>query len=293
MTTPREDFRRYMNALDEPPTGNPASVENHPDQEGLLAYLRESVTKEEKAGIEAHLSECALCAEAFSDLRDFFEPRREGETEASEIEIAREWKSLSRRLPGRTASSWIPSRSTLALAASVVLAVGLGVSTLQLDRENRELGRQLSTRESRVEELQAENRRLQESGSRSEAELAELKHPRANTHLFDLFSREWVQRSSSSNEIAEISIPREAGNYVLILSGEGQPRAGEHVLEILDREGKTVWRGEGLRRDLQGSLVITLDRSFLKDGEYRLVLYGKRGNGVARVAEYPVRVKHQ
>jgi hypothetical protein len=108
-----------------------------------------------------------------------------------------------------------------------------------------------------------------------------------------LFSREWVQRTGGDSAVAEITLPRETRNYVLILAGEGQPRVGEHALEILDGEGKTVWRGEGLRRDPQGNFVLTLDRSFLSDGEYRFVLYGKRGSELARVAEYAVRVKNQ
>lgn len=288
---PREDFRRYMKAIDQPPN---RSAENHPGEEHLLAYAQESLGSEEKAGIERHLVDCAPCAEALSDLRDFFGSAREGEPEVSEIEIKRAWKSLARRLPsGRTASSWATSRSTLALAASVVVAVGLGVSTLRLEEQNRELESLLRTRESHLGELARENQRLQESGSRFEADLSELKRPQPNAPIFDLFSREWVQRSGGDSTVAEISVPREARNYVLILSGEGQPRVGEHTLEILDREGKTVWRGEGLRRDPQGNFVITLDRSFLSDGEYRFVLYGKRGNELARVAEYAVRVKNR
>jgi hypothetical protein len=66
---------------------------------------------------------------------------------------------------------------------------------------------------------------------------------------------------------------------------------GEHVLEILDGDGRTMWRGEGLRQDPQGNFVLTLARSFLSDGDYRLVLYEKRSGQLARVAEYAVRLK--
>lgn len=288
---PREDFRRYMKEIDHAPN---RSAENHPGEERLLAYAKESLGSEEKAGIERHLAECTPCAEASSDLRDFFGPAREGEPEVSEIEIARAWKSLARRLPsGRTTSSFAASRSTLALAASVVVAVGFGVSTLQLENQKRELESRLSARESRLSELETENQRLQDSGSRFEAELSELKRPQPNSLIFDLFSVDWVQRSGGDSAVAEISVPREARNYVLVLSGEGQPRVGEHALEILDREGKTVWRGEGLTRDPQGNFVITLNRSFLSDGEYRFLLYGKRGSELARAAEYAARVKNQ
>jgi hypothetical protein len=280
-----------MKAIDPPPS---PSAENHPGADQLLACAKESLGSEDKERIERHLVDCAPCAEALSDLRDFFGAPREGEPEVSEIEIARAWKSIARRLPsGQASSSWASSRSTLALAASVVVAVGLGVSTMQLERRNRELEGLLSRRESRLEELETENQRLQESGSRYEAELSELKRPQPNALLIDLFSREWVQRSGGDSAVAEITVPREARSYVLILSGEGQPRAGEHALEIRGGEGKTVWRGEGLRQDPQGNFVITLDRSFLSDREYQFVLYAKRGGELNRVAEYAVRVKNQ
>ncbi len=288
---PREEFTRYMKAVDEAPEPNRA---NHPGADQLLAYAKETLGRQVADGIERHLVECAQCAEALSDMRDFFGAPREGEPEVSEIEIARAWKSMVRRLPiAPASSSWAISRSILALAASVFLAVGLGVSTLRLERQNRELESLLSTRESRLGELELENQRLQESNSKFEADLSELKRPRPNALLFDLFSREWVQRSGGDNAVAEITVPREAGNYVLILSGEGQPRAGVHALEILDGDGRTVWRGEGLRPDSQGNFVITLDRSFLSDGEYQFVLYGKRGSELARVAEYAVRLKNR
>jgi hypothetical protein len=280
-----------MKAIEQPASG---SAENHPGPEELLAYAKEALPGEEKDRIERHLADCARCAEASSDMRDFFGSPRDSEPEVSEIEMARAWKAMARRIAaGQELPSWSLTRSTFALAASVVVAVGLGVATLHLETQNRELEGLLSTRESRLEELETENQRLQESGSRFAAELAELKRPQPNAPLFDLFSQEWVQRSGGQDAAAEISLPRGARNYVLILSGEGQRRVGEHALEILDGEGKTVWRGEGLRPDSQGNFVITLDRSFLSDGEYRFALFGKRGDELVRVAEYAVRVRNQ
>ena len=59
----------------------------------------------------------------------------------------------------------------------------------------------------------------------------------------------------------------------------------------MDGHGRTIWRGEGLRQDSQGNFVLTLSRSFLSDGEYRLVLYQTGKSPLTRVAEYAVRVK--
>jgi hypothetical protein len=285
----RDELGRYVRAIYRPPDG---SAENHPDTEELVAYVTKTLPSTEREAIERHLSECNRCAGALSDVRDFFDAPRAGEPEVSEMERARAFRSLARRLPsGRASSTSAVPRSTLALAASVVLAVGLGVATVQLQRENRDLQSLLTTRETRLQELEAANRRLQESGSRLESELSERRRPQPNALLFDLFSREWVQRSGVDSGVAEITLPPGTRNYVLILSGEGRSRVGEHVLEILDAAGTSVWRGEGFSPDPQGNFVVTLDGSFLGENEYRFVLYRKRGNDLMRVAEYAVRVR--
>lgn len=288
---PGEDFRRYMKAISQPPDG---SSGNHPGMEQLAAYMKESLGSADQDVIQRHVADCARCAETLSDLRDFFEGPRQEETELSAFEVAHAWKSLNRRLPsGQSSSSRAMLRSSLALAASVVVSVGLGVSMISIERQKGELQGLLSTRESRLRELEEENQRLQESGARFEAEISQLRSPQPNALLFDLFSRAWVERSGGESAIAEITVPREARSYVLILSGEGQRRPGEYSLEITDEEGKSLWRGEGLRQDVQGNFVITLERAFLNDGQYLLVLYGKRGDQPVRLAEYPVRVKSQ
>jgi hypothetical protein len=286
---PGEEFRRYMKAIDAQPEGGAGA---HPSAEQRRAYVEQSLGSAEREGIDRHLRDCARCAEAMRDLRDFFEAPRDDERELSEIEIASAWTSMSRRLPPRQArSGWAIPPSALALAASVVVAVGLGVSTLRLERRYGELERQLKARETRVHELETENQRLQEKGSSVEAELSELESPQPNALLFDLFSTDWVQRSGGGNPVAELVLPQDARNFVLILSGEGRSRSGEHVLEIVDENGRAIWRGEGLRQDPQGNFVLTLRRSFLSDGDYRLVLYGKRSGQLTRMAEYAVRVK--
>jgi hypothetical protein len=284
-----DEFGRYVRAIYRQPDG---SADHHPDTEELIAYVNGTLPSTERDAIERHLSECDRCAEVLSDARDFFDAPREGEPELSEIESAGAWRSLARRLPtGHASSSSAVPRSTLALAASVVVAVGLGVATVQLQRENRDLQSLLTTRETRLQELEAANRELQESGSRLESELSERRRPQPNALLFDLFSREWVQRSGVDSGVAEITLPPGTRSYVLILSGEGRSRAGEHVLEILDAAGTTVWRGVGLLPDPQGNFVVTLDGSFLGESEYRFVLYRKRGDALTRVAEYAVRVR--
>jgi hypothetical protein len=278
-----------MKAIDAQPKGG---AEAHPSAEQLRAYAERSLESAATGEIVNHLRECARCTEEVGDLRDFFEGPRQGESELGEIDVTRAWTSMSRRLPSRRPrAGWAIPSSALALAASVLVAAGLGVSMLRLERRNSDLENQLRARDDRVEELETENQRLQESGEKFEAELSELRSPQPNALLFDLFSTDWIQRSGGANPVTEIALPQDARQFVLILSGEGRTRTGEHVLEIADRDGRTIWRGEGLRQDAQGNFVLTLSRSFLSDGDYRLVLYEQGKSQLARVAEYAVRVK--
>jgi hypothetical protein len=277
-----------MKAIDAQPTGG---AEAHPGTEELRAYVEQSLGSATREGIDRHLRECSRCAEAMNEVRDFFERPREGERELSEVEVASAWKSMRRRLPSQKAASrWAIPPSALALAASVLAALGLGVATLRLERQNGDLESRLRASESRVQELETENERIEESSTDLEAELLERNAPDANVLLVDLFSTDWVQRSGGGNPFTDLVLPAGARNVVLILAGEGRSRTGEHVLEIVDRDGRTIWRGEGLRPDPQGNFVLTLGRSFLSDGDYRLVLSENRNGTLARVAEYAVRL---
>jgi len=70
-------------------------------------------------------------------------------------------------------------------------------------------------------------------------------------------------------------------------SREASQRSG-CVIEIVDQQGNTVWREKGIKPNEAGSFVITLPRSYLGEGRYRLKLYSERGGGRRLIGEYAV-----
>jgi hypothetical protein len=121
-----------------------------------------------------------------------------------------------------------------------------------------------------------------------ESQLAQLRQPQLNIPIYDIFSQESIRRSGDQSEVNRVAIPQTTKYFTLILNGEGQLTYPDYVIEIMDRKGQLVWRGEGLRRDSHGNVVMTLDKTFLGEGQYRLQLYGQRGGRTRRIAEYIV-----
>jgi hypothetical protein len=288
---PRNELRQYMKAIDERAEG---SGDEHPRAEELRAYVEGSLAEKGMRAVEGHVAGCALCAEELRDLKDFFEPIREGEREVSELEIAQAWRSVGSRIDRGRSRSWASvAGSPFALAASLLLAVALGVASIRMEGRNRDLESRLTGRESRLEELESEVERLQATSSRLEGELARLRSPQPNALVVDLFSRAWAQRSGGDVAPAEIVVPPEAERFVVILAGEGWKPSDDHVLEIVDDRGERIWRAEGLKPDGQGSFVVAFERSFLSGGSYRFLLLARRGSDLVQLAEYPFRVTYR
>ena len=81
-----------------------------------------------------------------------------------------------------------------------------------------------------------------------------------------------------------------------LLERQAQPPVGTHsvcnqAIEILDRNGQLRWRGVGLEPSGDGTFVVTLDRTFLTQGEHRFQLYGLKGTSSSKVAEYLIRIE--
>jgi hypothetical protein len=135
------------------------SLGDHPTPEELVAYRNGELTEPEAEQIRDHLALCHDCADLLLDLADFGHlAPPEGIAPASPEEVDRAWASLQGRIaeaavpstPERTApvvqlhvvSPYAePSRQdwrTWALAASVILAVGLGAWNLSLQQRVRE-----------------------------------------------------------------------------------------------------------------------------------------------------------
>ena len=181
----------------------------------------------------------------------------------------------------------------------------------QLEEENRRLQEQVGTtrqnyesqlaeqrnsEQEKLRRLEEENRRLREQAGTAqrnyESQLAELQGPQLNAQVYDILPQELIVRSGDESGANQITLPPGRQKFTLILNGAGLKAYPNYSIEIINQRGRTIWRGKGLKRGKDGNFVMTLDRTFLNKGEYRLKLYGQTDGGAQSAAEYRIVVNN-
>jgi hypothetical protein len=87
----------------------------------------------------------------------------------------------------------------------------------------------------------------------------------------------------------EVELAPGERSFVLLLRTTDPRKFPRYELEIARSGGAVVWRGD-LRRNELGPFILTLPRSLMGGGEYRLRLWGQGGNGREVLGEYVVRI---
>ena len=269
----REQFRAYMKAAGElsgQPRGRCFS------EAELTEYHEGAGAPGQRESIQSHLVNCEACRRMLLDISAFFDPPREDETALNRGEVEAEWQRLQPKIAAPKQQRRFPVLMWLPVAASVLLAVVAGWMQVHWRRAEN-ANRQLAAR------LYAER-------SRATREIAELRRPRLDGSIHDVFSTEFLQRSGAGGKANAIQAAA-GGPVTLILNGAGQPRHAGYALEILDGAGRMLWRGEDLKRGADGNYLIALPAGFLGPGEYRFVILVKAA-AYERVAEYAVAVRN-
>ena len=286
----------------------------HPGDEQLSDYLGGRLPESAQEGVQSHLVECDECLELFKDVRAFFESHRESD-QAVTSNISFEWKALwerikdeenkEERMPAVAREAFRINRAMgFALAAMLLVAIGIGVWAVRQQRQRQQLARELEVvqqqsasltsekqnLEARAKQLEQENLELQ-ARVRSPAETrgpqpVEIRKPELNAPIYDLYARNFTTRSSGSGEVNRIKLPDSANSIVLILNGEGIAAASNYGIEVVSGKGEVIWRAKGLRKDHLGNFTLTVDRSFLGKGTYDLKLESHDGKSSKPLAEY-------
>lgn len=149
----------------------------------------------------------------------------------------------------------------------------------QLDETNRKA--QLA--ESQVAELQ----RAAEQKAKSET----VVQPQFNVPIIDLAPQD--TRGQAGSESKKIDVPAGVNFVTLILNINGQPNFSDYALEILDRQGKAVYQGKGLKKNAENSFTIAISRSQLASGQYRFKLYGIQQGQQTLIQDYLVQLRYQ
>lgn len=290
---------------------------HHPSHEQLIGYFAGKLSEAAHESLQSHLVDCDQCLEVFQDVRDFFEIHREDDEVITEGRFSA-WTALWRRICEEAAEhvhrlnlapKWRMNAVTGAAIAAmllVVLALGIWVLrqrsqeqnlTAQLARirqENAELQTNQQNLAARTKELEEQNLQLQERARTAQSGTPEsntVSKPELNPPIYDLYPRDFTQRSGGQNEVNRIKVPVSANSIILILNGEGLAGASNYGVEIVNDQGKSIWRARGLIKSQLGNLTLKIDRSFIGPGTYRLKLYGPESWSAKALAEYVMRVE--
>ncbi len=305
----KEHWRRYLEALGEEWED---LMGRHLDHEELVAYGRGQLEDVEAERLQSHLVRCDQCLTAMKDVLDFFGELREGEKPVGEREVRREWDAFRRRVQAseraaaqKRLSLRIGPRAIFALAASLLVAVGLvAFWGIRLRQDVQQMARQWQAERTRREAVEEHARRLQQQNdarareyeaqlAELRSQLAELRQPQWNIPVYDIFSREALLRSGSASQVNDVTVPKGMRSFNLVMNGADQPEYPSYTIELVDWRGHLRWRAAGVQRDRHGNFTLTLDRAFLDPGEYRLQLYGQKDGRLQKLAEYWVRLRYR
>ncbi len=213
-------------------------------------YLMGKLPASEAARFEEHYLTCQACLDRL-ELAERFAGALKG--------VAAEEAASSARLGILAALARLSRRHRFSAAAVLALLLVLPLGLLR-----------------QVDRLGADRDRLASELSRSLA-------PQANLAVLRLSP----QRSGSATAEPVNRITLSSSPEWIVLSLElGDEAGGSHRATLLGPGGEQAWHGEGLERDVHGSLTLSLHSSFLETGDYRLSLEqaSPTGDGVPSAA---------
>jgi hypothetical protein len=265
--TPEQELSLYMKEAGKRLEAGPPECLTEAE---LIGYCEETLEAAAREKVQSHVMQCGRCREALLDAREFLKPAPPPK------EVHQEWRALWRRIdPGRKPWAQIWFQPAFAIAASLAVTFGVlwawsawrsaGLHSLAaaLEERNRELEKKLGV------------------------QTAELRAPVLNTLIYDVYSTAAVSRRQGSVGVTRIPLP-DGGPVTLVLGAEGIAAEADYALQITDEGGRTVWRGEGLRRDRFAKFVVTLSRGFVRAGKYRFQVFARGNEDSAALAEYDI-----
>ena len=282
------------------------------DNDVIEQYVRHKLSPVARRAFQEHFFECDECFQQTNVAARFIA----GVRDASRIGVL----SADRTARPVVGSRWLPfgfreGWAIPALALVLLVAVALiGLWALSLKRENQRLAQrtpvddsaseQLQRSEAKIRELEASDRALKEQSESLRKEnsrlkeqvattareqenyIAQLRQPDINVPVRNIYPLGDALRSDGIGEINKLNVPRGTRTFVLIL-GDYKPGYTTYRLEIRESSGRLVAQRGGLKSDQNGELSVMLNRTLLRQGKYRLKLYG----GKEAVAEYVVEVE--
>jgi len=249
--------------------------EGCPPFELIVAASERVLPDDVQERVSAHLAACADCRALARDAADVTPSGLTAEEDARIVARLRgAWNTRKPApAPSHPTSSWSP---LLAIAAAVVVAIGLGAWAMQLRQDKQALEQQVPRLQQELRDATA-----QAAGARSEAEtLRAANDPRAsqlNVAVIDLEPIAALRSQPSADRTFEVSAGDE--RVTVILATGGATAGGTWDLQLLNESGAVVWKADGLRPGPLRTFNLLVPVSVLPTGTATLRLYETLANG--------------
>lgn len=256
---PTEDLRTFFR-------NERQSFDLHPAPEQIVAYHERRLSPEEMERFRTHLVACPDCTSQLLGLAELLDgDAGDGEaiSEMPRKELDAAWQRQRERL-FPTAPAALPDRRRLSaspLRRAWTAAASLGIAATLLAAV---VGIQWQT-------------------------IVRLKQPQVNPPLVNLVPMGSVRQGLS--EVPELRLPANGERAWVILNPEGDLDFPSYDAEIRTSAGKVVLRLTDLRSSEASNFRLELPRTLLTEGEYRIVLVGKKAGQSRTLSEFAFRVR--
>lgn len=275
-------------------------------------YLMGRLAGEEAAQFEEHFVDCPQCADRLETTKALIEGLRlvasdqaaEAHTDGP-VEPRQYWRHPI-------------SRGSLALAAGILLVVGLAGAVIVSNQVRRSRADAALARiaaaewERRYEEERQSSSKALSKPTDSERELSgpvsqpgglENEHeqkpevddhsgpkgPQINLAIFVLKATRGGDPANGSPN--ELTLPRSPANFVISVQLEEEGSYKAYRMMISTVQNQLIWKGSGLKPDRYNSLTVEFNSTFFRQEDYLLTVEGVSEDGATSVVgKYSLRV---
>ncbi len=243
-----------------PSSSDPAGP--HPSAERIAAYHERRLAPGEAEEMRAHLAACPGCTAELLAFAECFDEPEDSASGLSAAEMDAAWRRQRERpapaLPVRPAPAAPPPRRSTRGSRGLTVFLGLAASLFAA----------LSLVQWQM--------------------ISRLREPRANPPLVNLAPVGSLRRGTE--DVSVLEVPPAARRGWVILDPVAEPNDAAYDAELVAPGGGRLLLLEDLRGSEKGNFRLDLPVSLLREGEHRILLRTRRGDGRAEVTEFKVRV---
>ena len=236
------------------------ATDRHPSPEQIVAYHEQRLHPDEAEEVRAHLAACPECTTQLLALVDLLDGEDAG-AEVSQADLDAAWERQQGTLFPQPSVTPLPARTVVPLRRAWTVAASLGLAAALLAIVSLVQWRMI----------------------------VQLRQPQANPPLVNLEPVGSVRQGSPATR--EVLIPAGAQRVWVILHPVAELEAPSYEVEVIAPHGGVVLRFENLQRSEVGNFRLEIPRGVLTEGDYRIVLFGRKAGSREAVEQFALRAR--